>query len=251
MQESSLRNAIKLSALCRYRSTEKIWRDDDPWHVHTHAAIHRFIGSASKRIMPHAACRILNVGSGGEDYGLLPENQTHVDIVDRFINTKRHYAVADAENLPFEDSSFHMVVCVGSVLNYCSALEVLAEIARVLTADGALILEFETSTSLEFIGTSDYNQDVTIVNTFYQDTPERIWLYSVKYILRLLQNGGFRVDRVKRVHVLSALLLRMRIDARFAAKWGPLDRYTSMLPWVNNHGGNVILSCHKVSSKAQ
>ena len=251
MQDGETRKAIRLHALRRYGTVEKIWQDDDSWNIHIHRAICSFVNWASAHIRGLAHCRILNIGSAGEDYGVLPQNQTHLDIVDRLIKTKPRYVVADAEHLPFQDGTFQVALCVGSVLNYCSALEVITEIDRVLSAGGALILDFESSTSLEYVGRAEYNKDVAIVNTFFQDSPERIWVYSLKYILRLLKDKGFCIDRIKRVHILSALLLRLGFDGRRAARWGTIDPCASLVPWINKHGSNVILLCRKTSPECR
>jgi hypothetical protein len=245
MQDDLARSAVKNGAVKRYTSVKTIWDEKDRWHIHTRTAINSFIAEYGQSLRPQRASQILNVGSAGEDYGFFPENQTHTDIVDTFIKHTPRHIVADAEALPFCNCTFDAIICVGSVLNYCSALEVIAEFQRVITPGGLLILEFETSSSLEFIATGVYDQDVSIVNTFYQGQPERIWVYSSRYIRRLLKGAGFHVRRRRCIHILSPLGLRLGADPASASCWARTDRLASYIPWVARHGCNVILACQK------
>jgi SAM-dependent methyltransferase len=190
--------------------------------------------------------RILNIGSAGEDYGLFPDRQVHLDVVDTFLAGKANSVVANAERIPFSDGSFEAVLCVGSVVNYCSAMEVLAEVHRVLRTGGHLILEYETTTSLEFIATPAYRKHVEVVETFYQGEKERLWAYSDRYMGDVLASLGFKERRREHIHILSALCYRFTKNETRASPLAQLDAVVSRLPWLGRHASNIILTCAKV-----
>ena len=48
--------------------------------------------------------------------------------------------VADSEGLPWEDASFSLVVCVGSLHHYPNPLKALSEMRRVLRSDGHVMI---------------------------------------------------------------------------------------------------------------
>jgi SAM-dependent methyltransferase len=118
----------------------------DAWHRYTKAEIDRFLEAHLSAVAE--GTRILDAGCGSAGIKADSGTVTSVDIADRQVLNVPRAAVATVEALPFTDSSFGVVVCVGSVLNYCDAASVIRQIARVLATRGTLILEFESSRSL-------------------------------------------------------------------------------------------------------
>lgn len=245
MDLSSQREQIRKSAQRRYTSIETIWRDDDPWHMHTLRSIRSFIDAVRCDYKVSSKSSVLNVGSAGIDHGFFPDKQLHVDIVETLIKAQTRAVVADVELLPFRPNAFDHVLCVGSVVNYCSILEALTEIHRVLATKGVLVLEYETTSSFEYIGTSTYQKDIDIVDTFYQGQKERIWIYSDKFVSMLLNSFGLVERRRARIHILSPLAYRLTRDESVASRLGRLDGLMKRIPWVRHHASNVIVVCQK------
>lgn len=105
----------------------------------------------------------------------------HIDIAENKINQTFHHVVGNIEEMPFNNESFDIVICVGSVLNYCDSLKAINELSRVLRKNGTLILEFENSYSFEYRDTSSYKSNLGIITTSYFDTPHKMWVYSLNY----------------------------------------------------------------------
>lgn len=80
--------------------------------------------------------RVLDVGAGGTDYPSIFPNRVTVDI-----DPARHPdIVADAEHLPFEDSSFEVVLCTEVFEHLKHPEQVVREFRRVLAPGGTLLL---------------------------------------------------------------------------------------------------------------
>ncbi|HKO18831.1 MAG TPA: methyltransferase domain-containing protein, partial [Acidobacteriaceae bacterium] len=84
--------------------------------------------------------------------------------------------VGDLESLPFHDGTFEGVVCVGPVINYVSALEAISEMSRVLRQGGSLLLHFESSDSLEHLGTSRWRKRVAPLRTINNGKEDVVWI---------------------------------------------------------------------------
>lgn len=241
------RQEIQAAAKRRYSKTTSIWSHNDPWHYLTHLRIHRFISRIAKEIDAPQSHSVLNVGSAGEHYDFYPSCQVHVDVVETLLQGVPHGVVADIEDLPFPDSSFLWCLCVGSVINYCSALEAISEMSRVIKPGGHLILEYETTTSFEFLGTSKYRKAVDVIDTFYQGETERIWGYAIPYIAEVLSKAGFIILRQEPIHVLSPLIYRISRRENISYVLAHLDSFFSRIPWIGSHSSNIILYCQKTS----
>ncbi|MBP0986428.1 MAG: class I SAM-dependent methyltransferase, partial [Oscillospiraceae bacterium] len=95
--------------------------------------------------------RILDVGCGnGNLFGCLPDGRYEmfgIDFSENMIAEARKncgdravFTVADAEELPFDDDSFDIVVCNASFHHYIHPDAVAAEMNRVLKAGGTLLI---------------------------------------------------------------------------------------------------------------
>lgn len=95
--------------------------------------------------------KILDVGCGnGNLFMLLPDEKYElfgIDFSENMIleakhncKTKASFSVADAENLPFEDNTFDIVVCNASFHHYIHPNTVLMEMQRVLKNGGKLLI---------------------------------------------------------------------------------------------------------------
>ena len=222
-----------------YEEVECVWPTNDKWHEYNQKEIKKFIHQ-----FRFESCEILNAGSGGNDYGLC-NDMCHVDIAENKIkNFKRHY-VSNIKQMPFNDSSFDIVICVGSVINYCDAIIALNEIARVLKKNGILILEFENSYSFEFKDTEAFKANASIVSTQYFNQSHKMWVYSLNYITNILRNNNIAVNTVYPFHILSSLAYYYNKNENKAAKYAVLDILFRYIPILRKYSGNLILLGNK------
>jgi len=230
-------------AVKRYDDTEDIWCHMDTWHTIAHK---RSIAFLRKHIViPTDGKLILNVGSGGQTYGMFCDRQVHVDIVPRLIKQRALSIVADLHKLPFSPDCFGAAICIGSVLNYCSAMEALYELRRVTTLGGIIFLEYESSSSWEYLFSKSYNKSVSIVDTFYQDGPERIFVYSDEYIEQVIEKAGYTVLVKEKTHIFSSLALRLNLPPKVAAWFEAFDFAFKNISFISRGGCNTMLMCKK------
>lgn len=218
-----------------YEEVDRVWPLDDKWHEYNQKEIQKFIHQFS-----FENCKILNAGSGGNDYGL-NNDMYHIDIAENKIRNQKHHFVSSIEKMPFKDSSFDVVICVGSVINYCDAIIALNEIARVLKKNGLLILEFENSYSFEFRGTHAFKANASIVTTQYFNRPHKMWVYSLKYIVNILHQNNFFIKTIYPFHILSSFAYYSNKNENKAAKYTTLDMFCRHIPILRRYSGNVIL----------
>ena len=229
----------------RYNQIGTIWAQNDKWHQYTHERISQFLSKFFLK-RPTRDRKLLNAGSGGNAWGLENIDQLHVDIAERKINHLPNSLVSSIESMPVGPAMFDYCLCVGSVINYCDAAATIHELHRVIKTGGYLIIEFESSRTFEFIFSSTFGKSATIAETFYQESPEIIWVYSESYITRLLQNSGFKIHSADRFHVLSPAVYRIVKNSNFASKFTVLDTISRKIPFLKWFAANVILSCEKI-----
>lgn len=223
-----------------YEKVDKVWPDNDGWHLINQHEICRYI----KKCDYFLDKTILNAGSGGNNYDI-PYAMCHLDIVKNKIDKFPNYIVGSVESIPCMDSQFDIVICVGSVLNYCDAVCAVSEMARVLNPGGKLILEFESSYSFEYIGSKAYKQPAAIVNTMYFNKPHQMWAYSAKYISDLLRLNSLTIDDKYGFHILSGLAYKFSKNENSASKFARFDRALRHMPIIKNYAANVIFTATK------
>ena len=238
--------AIKEHARRLYSGMESPWPTSNRWSTHTHTSITTLIAKHVRPLL-QPGHRILNVGSFGNSYGLQAALHVHTDIVLEPLLAAPQACVADAERLPFKDEIFDIVLCVGSVINYCSAAEVVRQLARVTRPGGHIALEFETSDSFEFMFSGDFAKDVTVVETFYNGVLEKIRVYGRGYIEAALRTYELRPFSRETFHTVSPLAYRLLADEQAAAKYGLLDKLVRYVPIIRNLSANVFVMAQKTS----
>ncbi len=229
----------------KYQLRKDIWPLEDKWHRYNHYKISSFI----RKNYPGPTSNdklILNAGSGGQGYGFDESNMYHFDLVDTNIKEKKYFTVGNIESLPYKDQSFDVILCVGEVLNYTDAFRSILEFSRVVKVGGELVLEFESSKTLELLFKPEFNATSTIVDTFFQGKAEKIWYYSEDYILAVLQDFGFEIKKIERFHTLSILVQRLTNSPNFSVKFACLDYLVRYIPWLNGCASNVILKAQKI-----
>lgn len=223
-----------------YRVQKKVWPECNEYYAHSKMEICRFISNNK-----FSNCNvILNLGSGGNNYGL-KNPMHHVDIVDTNISEFPLYTIANIENLPFSNSEFINIICVGSVLNYSNAMEAISEISRVARIGCKLIIEFECSSGFEYLAKSYFCQDATIANLTYCNESHVEWLYSENYIMRILKENHFSVNKIHRFHYASSFLCGFIKNENLSGRAAKLDVVLRHIPFLNKFAGNIALCCKK------
>ncbi len=221
------RERVRDAAAARYATGGEIWPDTDRWNTAKRRAIDSFCRANLGAVADDAA--VLNAGAGSYSYDWMPRQAINLD---RFLGQASQLpnaVAADVENLPFEDATFDVVICIGSVLNYVSAMEALAELCRVLKPGGRMLLHYETSNSAEHLGTSRWRASAAPLPTINNGEDDFIWVYSRSYIERTLARFGIVVENQRAFHIASAALLRLGFSQDSAARASLLDRWLAPL----------------------
>jgi len=183
---------VRQSALALYSDGQKIWDPSDAWNVHKRTGIEAFAFRYCLEILSGAES-VLNVGAGSDLYSWLPPCTINSDLYFEQVRRLPRAVVGDVGQLPFFSSTFDVIVCVGSVLNYASLLEALAEIHRCVRLGGHAIIHFESSNSFEHWFSMHWNRAITLVSTVNAGREDKIWVYSPRFVLGTLENLGFRI----------------------------------------------------------
>lgn len=232
---------VRRSAEQLYGEGQPIWDPNDHWNARKVREIDRFCARHLPGLVRRNA-RVLNAGSGSHTYPWMPTEAVFVDKFAAQIRGRQNAVVADIERLPFEDGTFDLVICVGSVLNYASAIEALTELARVMAAGARLVLHFETSSSLEHLFTARWRAPVALLRTINSGRPDTIWVYSQAFVRRNLRRLGLEIERQHAFHICSSALLRLGLPQRIAAYAQMLDGIVRPLPSLAD---DIILIARK------
>jgi SAM-dependent methyltransferase len=232
---------VRRSASTLYADGQEIWHEGDEWNRHKRKSIEEFILRTIDS--GTTARRVLDVGCGSSKYEWMQHDRVSADRFYQQVDRKTRAIVCDLERLPFKDGSFDLTFCIGSVLNYTSAIESIAELSRVTARCGRLYLHFETSSSCEHLGRASWNAPVHLNETINASRPDTIWVYSPSFIFRSLENMNFRVIQQMRFHILSAVLLRLGFGQARAARAGKFDRCLGALAMLAD---DVIVLAEKI-----
>lgn len=229
-----------------YNTIEEIWTEEDSWHFYTFKKIQRFIKNEIMKLNIGYNFSLLNAGSAGNDYEIDCKKHIHVDLIEKNIIDKAHYIIGTIEKLPLKDHELDFILCVGSVINYTDALCTIQEFSRILNSGGYLILEFENSYSMEYFLTNSFKKTANIVNTFYKNKEEKIWIYSHKFIKDSLESNNLKIIKSENFHMLSPLIYRLCKNEKIASKFVIFDNFLANIPFLKNYSSNIILLCQKV-----
>ena len=229
----------------KYNHIEQIWNQDDKWHYKTNREISKFLRNISDKYKFHESCEIANIGSGGNAYCFDEARMLHIDIAKAKILNKKRFLEANVEKLPLVNECFDLVLCVGSVLNYCNVDEAISEISRITKPGGFLVLEYENSKSFEYIKTQHYCKSCTCVETFYNNNFEKLYVYSESHIDSLLIRKNWITLQKKRFHIISPLIYKLTKQANFAQRLMSLDWFFRKIPILKNNSANIIMFLQK------
>ncbi len=239
--DRSKSEASIVRAATLYGQGQAIWYKGDRWNQHKRRRIEQFILSTTA--LQEEIQTALDAGSGNSLYEWMPTNVVSADFYHSQVAGKQRAVVCDLEILPFKDDSFELVFCIGSVLNYVSALEAIHELSRVTRTGGRLYLHFETSSSFEQLGRSSWNAPIRFSNTVNSSRVDNIWIYSPTFIYSALKSVRFQIIKRDRFHILSALLTRIGILQSRAASTAKFDR---LFLWLGLFADDVIVLAEKI-----
>lgn len=228
-----------------YNKMQEIWPENDKWYQYTYTQISSFLQKTALKYHFTNDLSILNAGSGGNTYNL-PGIHYHIDIADQKLKNIPNSFIGSIEDLPFNNNEFDVCVCVGSVINYCDALNALNEIGRVLKHNGLLILDYDQSFSFEFLGTLHFNKTADIIKTFNSGYEDKTWIYSSKYITNILKKQNFNILDIHKYHILSPLIYRITKSENKASKFAKFDNIIRHIPLIKDFSCNIILCCQKI-----
>jgi SAM-dependent methyltransferase len=234
-------NKIDLEEVAKkYNFIPEIWIKDDKWHLKTHKMIYNFIWDFTNKVDNFNNMKVLNAGSAGYSYGLKEDNIIHIDIAKNKILNLKNSVYGNIENTNFDDNQFDLIICVGSVINYCDPIKVIGEFKRILHPRGWIILEYESSFTFELIGKTDFNKKATLIETFYNKSKEIIWYYSESFMKDIINSFKLEITRKKNCHILSPLIFRMFRKENFASYFCFFDLFLSYVPLLNKFSSNNI-----------
>jgi SAM-dependent methyltransferase len=234
---------LRKSVQHNYARAGPIWDPADNWHSRVHDEIQAAVGRFNRK---HAAPSgvVLDVGSGGRPQAIPYGTYIQVDLVATRLIGQSMAVSADAHALPFPDNLADRVLCVGPVVNYCSLIEVMAELSRVCKPGGFALLHVELSNSLEYLFTPHWRAAATIVKTQFRGA-ESQWMYSHRILLQTLENAGFKVLDAHYFMTLAALANRAGLTRKAARRFARFDALLNRLPGVGEIADSVILTCAK------
>jgi len=229
-----------------YDNDNAIWPKEDKWHFYTRNQIEKFINLNEHLIQ--ASAHILNIGSGGESYGIPDSKTMHIDIAASRIKRKPHKLIMDLNDpIPLEEGYSDLIICVGSVLNYIDMARAIRQFSFLSKKGSHLILEFETSDTLELAFSGKMGQNALIIKTFYRNKESIIWYYSQNLVTQSLNEYGFEIIAVHKWHRLSPLLLKVTNRPNFSQWFCKFDIFLSKIPFFKKYSSNIILLAKKVS----
>lgn len=143
-------------------------------------------------------CRLLVSPSTRVLLASCPEAETdrclvriHVENSERTVLSEPVLATAVA--LPLPDNSVDLLLCVKDLLNQWDVAVAMAELNRVIRPGGHLLVEYESSLSLELLGQNAFGRAAGMVEK-RDDNGQRTmhWVYGPAYLKNLLRALDFR-----------------------------------------------------------
>ena len=224
-----------------YNQVPEIWAPTDIWHQWSRSQIQKYLNAVPFSRQGN----ILNAGSGGNDYGITCKEMVHVDVAEEKLKGIENAVISSVESMPFPDSRFDSIICVGSVINYCDAGAVISEFSRVSKSGATLVLEFENSGGYEYRKKACYKESAAVVTVQFQGSAHTQWLYSVPYIKSLLKVHHFSIQDVYPYHICSSLALSLNGLEEKSTRFAQFDTLVRKIPLFAAHANNYIIRCKK------
>jgi SAM-dependent methyltransferase len=159
---------------------------------------------------------LLNAGAGVYQFRLGGWKEVSLDLFTSPIRQRQCPVCASIEKLPFRSGTFGGIACVGEVLGYCDPAAAIVEFSRLLAPLGILICDFGSSREIRYWLRPPYGRAADLVTDYYNEAPERIWVYDPIYVSSLLVSSGFDIRARLGTHTWSALARRVGASAPMA-----------------------------------
>jgi SAM-dependent methyltransferase len=117
---------------------------EDPWHSYSGVQTAKILSHYLRPAETERAW-LLNAGAGVYEVAPTEWREISLDLFEAPIRGRPYAVCGSIEHLPFADSVFAGVVCVGEVLGYCDPAKAIAELARTTRAGATLICDFRNS----------------------------------------------------------------------------------------------------------
>ncbi len=206
----------------RYNRVTEIWDAGDTWHLEVRRRIRRSVAGLVLR-HPEPFPLVVDVGSGGVAQRVPHAEYLQLDLAEARLGEERLRVCADARAMPLPNGIASCLLCVGSVANYCTLVELAQELGRTCSAGGYLLFHVELSNSLEYVGTAAFGARAAMVTTHYKHQPEVTWVYSATAVRQALSEAGFSILKSDYFHIASALAHRIGSRPDRATRWARLD----------------------------
>jgi len=160
---------------------------------------------------------------------------------------------ANMESLPFGNSLFDLVLCLGNPLSYCDYEKALREFYRTMKDGAALVATVENRLwlarlcvwrgSLEKVGGAIDTGDVTTAFPMHG--------FTAQELSHVLEEAGFRIERMAALPLLAGLKPDAAVDgviadpARLAQLVDLELRYCEKREWLEA-GKNILFCCRKL-----
>ncbi len=156
----------------------------------------------------HAKGLVLDVGCGTGAYIDVSDDYVGIDIAKNMLEearkkSKKPFAVASAESLPFMNSSFDTAICMFTVLNLCDPIKSVREMKRILRNGGTLIVSAASIWDRKNYSFMDklkdkYSSDVK--NIRIESNKLRFKLFTKDEFLGIFTKEGFRLQELHGVY---------------------------------------------------
>lgn len=229
----------------RFSNSNDIWRDDNHWSLHVKWSINTNIKKFFELFPVDETSLVMNAGSGGTIYSSIKVETFDCDLHLLRLEGCNLGVCANVERLPFKDCSFTHILCVGSVINYADPVKCIYELSRVLKYGGKLLLDYDSSQSWEFIFTKSFNQPVSFIKTFYNDTDDHIYVYSPSFINSIFQSNDLTILKESPYHCISPLAYLLIKNERWAGWFGKADNSLSKFPFFKNLSSSRFIFAKK------
>ena len=239
-RDTEFRDAVRE----RYNGIATVWDNGDRWHEVVRREIDAAVARLG-RLHPSPFDLVVDVGSGGGMRAVPHNNYLQLDIAEARLRGRGMSACADAHAMPLRQASADCLLCVGSVANYCSLIELVQELGRICKPGGYLLFHVELSNSLEYLLRPGYRANAALVQTHYQGRSETTWVYSLDNVSRSISAAGFRLLHARHFHIFPALAYRLGLAASAAARLAWADAVLSRVPFAGGVADSTILTCVK------
>lgn len=193
--------------------------------------------------------RILDIGCGdgywttrlansfkSQAYGI-DLNPRAVEKAGRYSGTRCNFLVASADNLPFSENAFDIVISLSAFQFFQDGAQVLREIQRVLRVNGVLILTCDAM---------DYRRISRRFLQLHQNKYHPVRYYSRDRLVSEIQNSGFRVlktDRLIHSPIASYIMYFVELFGKITYIAAPLICPLVILSdkmWSAEAGGHTV-----------